>query len=236
MKFKKDEKVQVVIFEALRMGVVITVHSETCEYSIRLLGCGRTVLFPEEFVMSAEKCTLFGVAIADLNPSKLPLAIADENKNSYRHLFSQQEMSQKQEKVELVKVPQFVADVIRILKGKWGDDLATSIDYKLYTEQFVHKWSFDERIRGWLQYASNQETFARAWMGEYEVEKEPLYYIIVIDSRFGYINLNLKTGAYITSANREFGRFKTKFTEQEIKELDERYWQFKVPVEEVEGE
>ncbi|WP_270997858.1 DUF1642 domain-containing protein [Listeria seeligeri] len=87
------------------------------------------------------------------------------------YLFEQNQVS----KVELVKVPQFVADVIRILKGKWGDDLATSIDYKLYTEQFVHKWSFDERIRGWLQYASNQETFARAWMDGYEIEQEPLF-------------------------------------------------------------
>lgn len=71
-------------------------------------------------------------------------------------------------------------------------------------------------------------------MDGYEVEQEPLYYIKVIDSDFGYINLNLQTGGYTTSTNGESGGFKTKFTEQEIKELDERYWQFKVPVEEVE--
>ncbi|HBZ6456220.1 TPA: DUF1642 domain-containing protein [Listeria monocytogenes] len=28
--------------------------------------------------------------------------------------------------------------------------------------------------------------------------------------------------------------YKTKFTESEIKELDERYWQFRVPVEDLE--
>ncbi|WP_271000164.1 DUF1642 domain-containing protein [Listeria seeligeri] len=133
-------------------------------------------------------------------------------------------------------IPKFVADVIRILKGKWGDDLATSIDYKLYTEQFVHEWSFDERIRGWLQYASNQETFARAWMGEYEVEKEPLYYIKVVDSYYGFINLDLATGEYSTSTAEEVVVLKTKFTESEIKNMDARYWDFAVPVEEVEAE
>ncbi|HEL6781615.1 TPA: DUF1642 domain-containing protein [Listeria monocytogenes] len=146
------------------------------------------------------------------------------------YLFKQNQVS----KVELVKVPKFVADAIRILKGKWGDDLATSIDYKLYTEQFVREWSFDERIRGWLQYASNQELFVRAWMDGYEIEQEPLYYIKVVDSRFGYIHLNLKTGDYTTSTNEEVFVFKTKFTEQEIKAIDERYWQFAIPVSEEE--
>ncbi|MBF2396032.1 DUF1642 domain-containing protein [Listeria seeligeri] len=56
----------------------------------------------------------------------------------------------------------------------------------------------------------------------------------LIDSYFGYINLNLKTGAYTTSTNEEPVGFKTKFTESEIKNMDTRYWAFAVPVEEVE--
>ncbi|MCB2702007.1 DUF1642 domain-containing protein, partial [Listeria monocytogenes] len=82
--------------------------------------------------------------------------------------------------------------------------------------------------------ADNQELFARAWMGEYEVEQEPLYYIKAIDSYSGYVNLNLKTGTYTMSTNGEFDGYKTKFTESEIKNIDTRYWDFAVPVEEVE--
>ncbi|EEO0663523.1 DUF1642 domain-containing protein [Listeria monocytogenes] len=145
------------------------------------------------------------------------------------YLFKQNQVS----KVELVKVPKFVADAIGTFKEK-EYDLAVAIDYETYTDECVKELSLDKTMCGWLWETSNQELFARAWMDGYEVEQEPLYYIKVIDSDFGYINLNLQTGWYTTSTNGESGGFKTKFTEQEIKELDERYWQFKVPVEEVE--
>ncbi|EAF0215965.1 DUF1642 domain-containing protein, partial [Listeria monocytogenes] len=98
----------------------------------------------------------------------------------------------------------------------------------------VKELSLDRKMRGWLWETSNQELFARAWMGEYEVEQEPLYYIKAIDSYSGYVNLNLKTGTYTMSTNGEFDGYKTKFTESEIKNIDTRYWDFAVPVEEVE--
>ncbi|HAM1643751.1 TPA: DUF1642 domain-containing protein [Listeria monocytogenes] len=130
-------------------------------------------------------------------------------------------------------IPQFVADAIDTFKDE-GDSLAVAIDYEVYTDELVKELSLDRKMRGWLWETSNQELFARAWLDGYEVEQELLYYIKVIDSYFGYINLNLKTGAHTTSTNEEPVGFKTKFTEQEIKELDERYWQFRVPVEEAE--
>ncbi|WP_271000212.1 DUF1642 domain-containing protein [Listeria seeligeri] len=134
-------------------------------------------------------------------------------------------------------IPQFVADVLQVQKEKWWWSLSESLNLKVYAcTSFVKEYSVDIRIKDWLSLPSNQELFARAWMDGYEVEQEPLYYIIVTDSRFGYINLNLQTGGYITSTNGEFGRFKTKFTEQEIKELDERFWAFAIPVEEGEAE
>ncbi|HAB9652883.1 TPA: DUF1642 domain-containing protein [Listeria monocytogenes] len=130
-------------------------------------------------------------------------------------------------------IPKFAADAINTFKDE-GDSLAVAIDYEVYTEALIKELSLDIKMRGWLWETSNQELFARAWMDGYEVEQEPLYYIKVIDSYFGYINLNLKTGAYTTSTNEEPVGFKTKFTEQEIKAIDERYWQFKVPVEDLE--
>ncbi|HFQ6579885.1 TPA: DUF1642 domain-containing protein [Listeria monocytogenes] len=129
---------------------------------------------------------------------------------------------------QVLKVPQFVADWIEQRDAK-GDDLYTAMD---------KSWqSMNYKVIDWLEEGEDRyNKFARAWLDGYEVEKEPLYYIIVTDSRFGYINLNLQTGGYITSTNGEFGRFKTKFTEQEIKELDERFWAFAIPVEEGEAE
>ncbi|EAE5214606.1 DUF1642 domain-containing protein [Listeria monocytogenes] len=145
------------------------------------------------------------------------------------YLFKKNQVS----KVELVKVPKFVADAIGTFKEK-EYDLAVAIDYETYTDECVKELSLDKTMCGWLWETSNQELFARAWMGEYEVEQEPLYYIKAIDSYSGYVNLNLKTGTYTMSTNGEFDGYKTKFTESEIKNIDTRYWDFAVPVEEVE--
>ncbi|EKQ9885220.1 DUF1642 domain-containing protein [Listeria monocytogenes] len=150
-------------------------------------------------------------------------------KPSIDYLFEQNQVS----KVELVKVPKFVADAIGTFKEK-EYDLAVAIDYETYTDECVKELSLDKTMCGWLWETSNQELFARAWMGEYEVEQEPLYYIKAIDSYSGYVNLNLKTGTYTMSTNGEFDGYKTKFTESEIKNIDTRYWDFAVPVEEVE--
>ncbi|EOI2471251.1 DUF1642 domain-containing protein, partial [Listeria monocytogenes] len=145
------------------------------------------------------------------------------------YLFKKNQVS----KVELVKLPKFVADAIDTFQDE-GDSRAVAIDYEVYTDELVKELSLDRKMRGWLWETSNQELFARAWMGEYEVEQEPLYYIKAIDSYSGYVNLNLKTGTYTMSTNGEFDGYKTKFTESEIKNIDTRYWDFAVPVEEVE--
>ncbi|EZH68539.1 TPA: DUF1642 domain-containing protein [Listeria monocytogenes] len=150
-------------------------------------------------------------------------------KPSIDYLFEQNQVS----KVELVKLPKFVADAIGTFKEK-EYDLAVAIDYETYTDECVKELSLDKTMCGWLWETSNQELFARAWLDGYEVEQEPLYYIKAIDSYSGYVNLNLKTGTYTMSTNGEFDGYKTKFTESEIKNIDTRYWDFAVPVEEVE--
>ncbi|EFQ7888147.1 TPA: DUF1642 domain-containing protein [Listeria monocytogenes] len=127
---------------------------------------------------------------------------------------------------ELIAVPRFAADWIKHCKQR-EYDLACLLEYG-------NAGIPDEMYEWLISSADNQELFARAWMGEYEVEQEPLYYIKAIDSYSGYVNLNLKTGTYTMSTNGEFDGYKTKFTESEIKNIDTRYWDFAVPVEEVE--
>ncbi|HAC2218637.1 TPA_asm: DUF1642 domain-containing protein [Listeria monocytogenes] len=132
----------------------------------------------------------------------------------------------KEKEPELVVVPRFADDWINHCEQR-EYDLACLLDYG--------NAGMPDEMYGWLiSSADNQELLARAWMDGYEVEKEPLYYIKAIDSYSGYVNLNLKTGTYTMSTNREFDGYKTKFTESEIKNIDTRYWDFAVPVEEVE--
>ncbi|HDU1203617.1 TPA: DUF1642 domain-containing protein, partial [Listeria monocytogenes] len=84
---------------------------------------------------------------------------------------------------------------------------------------------------------SNQELLVRAWLGGYEVEKEPLYYVQLIDHATGYLNVHYDNQKLVGS-NDEASEYKTQFTESEIKAMNkgEAYWLLKEPVEEVEGE
>ena len=68
-----------------------------------------------------------------------------------------------------VKVPEFVAEKIEYFK-KTGDwDLFQAMDYLFGKKE----------IREWLEDKNNQETFARAWLDGYEVEKEKRYLVKV---------------------------------------------------------
>ncbi|HFK0095172.1 TPA: DUF1642 domain-containing protein [Listeria monocytogenes] len=166
---------------------------------------------------------LYRGAVTQVVEATNEIVVKLAKKPAIDYLFKQNQVS----KVELVKLPQFVADWIEYCKKHcWGLSEALEDTYE--------NSCMPEEVMDWFEDCrENQELFARAWLDGYEI-KEPLYYIKVIDSYFGYINLNLKTGAYTTSTNEEPVGFKTKFTESEIKNMDTRYWSFAVPVEEVE--
>ena len=67
-----------------------------------------------------------------------------------------------------VKVPPSVAEKIEYFK-KTGDwDLFQAMDYLFGKKE----------IREWLEDKNNQETFARAWLDGYEVEKEKRYTVV----------------------------------------------------------
>ncbi|EAH0753974.1 DUF1642 domain-containing protein [Listeria monocytogenes] len=138
------------------------------------------------------------------------------------YLFKQNQVS----KVELVKVPKFVADWIEYCeKHRWGLSEALEDTYE--------NSCMPEEVTDWLADChENQELFARAWMGDYEVE-EPLYYVRFFDGGLGFLNVYFN-GVRLLNCHLRSEGYKTKFTEKEIKELDERYWSFAVPVEEVE--
>lgn len=81
---------------------------------------------------------------------------------------------------------------------------------------------------------ANKEKYTRAILDDnWFSRKEELYYVEfpkVDDDRF--LNQSTLTKEIIISDSGESLDYKTKFTEKEIKAIDERYWQFAVPVEE----
>ncbi|AKI53144.1 DUF1642 domain-containing protein [Listeria monocytogenes] len=128
---------------------------------------------------------------------------------------------------ELIAVPRFAADWIKHCKQR-EYDLACLLDYE--------DSDMSAEMYEWLiSSADNQELLARAWLDGYEVEKEPLYYVQLIRRLSGYLNVRNDESSFLDSPY-EVGLNKTKFTEAEIKTMDERYWQFAVPVEDLEGE
>ncbi|WP_270992986.1 DUF1642 domain-containing protein [Listeria seeligeri] len=143
-------------------------------------------------------------------------------------LFSDKAVAKVEEQERLV-VPQCVADWVSHCKQK-GYDLFLSIDYGDSDMPY--------EMYNWLTFSDeNQELFARAWLDGYEVEKEPLYYVKLIDQANGYLNVRGDWCRYMSN-NVQNEIFKTKFTESEIKAMDkgEVYWLLREPVEEAEGE
>ncbi|MCV95167.1 DUF1642 domain-containing protein [Listeria monocytogenes] len=128
---------------------------------------------------------------------------------------------------ELIAVPRFAADWIKHCKQR-EYDLACLLDYE--------DSDMSAEMYEWLiSSADNQELLARAWLDGYEVEKEPLYYVQLITIFLGYLN-ERNDGRRSLSDSVQNDIFKTQFTEAEIKAMDEHYWQFAVPVKDLEGE
>lgn len=79
----------------------------------------------------------------------------------------------------------------------------------------------------------------QAVLNGYVVEEEKKYYVKIVYTAGGFLNLQTeRDGSFcyrLRGASEPEG-YKTKFTEKEIKAIDERLWQFAVPVEEVEAE
>lgn len=109
---------------------------------------------------------------------------------------------------EKVKIPQFVADYIDISKF-----YVRTLHYALENSpEKVNLWLCENEI-------NRQNTFARAWLDGYEIEKEKRYRISMPKAR------NYKNHAQILCEEDgkmfwcgEWYRFKTKFTRKQLEE------------------
>lgn len=122
-----------------------------------------------------------------------------------------------------------------------GTDLGLSY-FEIITsaESFANAKPQDEFSK-WLR--ENSGLFIRSLLNGYKVEKEPLYYVclprvivlpeIVTPDTEGTYLMKSDDGIVLAD-NNDFDDMK--FTEREIKAIDERYWAFAVPVEQEETE
>lgn len=121
-------------------------------------------------------------------------------------------------------VPECVAEWIECVKGKNKNALALLDDDNMPDD--VNEWLFFQRND------DNINLILRAWLDGYQVEKPQLFYI-ALPKIYG-LNDSIFVSKAESGIISEFTKGKDyalKLTEQEIKSLDERYWQFAVPVE-----
>ncbi|EPT6800014.1 DUF1642 domain-containing protein [Listeria innocua] len=135
--------------------------------------------------------------------------------------------------VKLPRIPQYVADWFEEKKN----NLESSIWSYIYCDMREDK-EYDAFYDFMNSYDFNPiETLIMMQYGYYvEKEVEPIYYVKLADSGLDYLNVNKETGQKHVANNEELTSYKTRFTESEIKDINENYWAFRVPVEEVEGE
>lgn len=130
-----------------------------------------------------------------------------------------------------VKVPQFLDKYIQENKGECASDV--------FSEEWLHDSAdkLDDEVDKWL-YDNDETENDRRYLiavqafvtGEYEVEKEPLYQIELPGTSWGAYLTKADNGDLVIFQNTTSG---STFSESEIKGIDERYWAFAVPVEEV---
>ena len=128
---------------------------------------------------------------------------------------------------EKVKVPQFVADWITHSKN---------IGRSLFGAMSIFEENFE--IKKWMQWAENQETFTRAWLDGYEVEKEKRYLVKMkdIEINFNFLNRHRNENYWIFSSKDKNTLYQTHHTRKELEEAGFG-WVFDCPgieIEEVE--
>ena len=105
-------------------------------------------------------------------------------------------------------VPQFVAEWIEVCK----EHLTTSL-YTAMNPNFMRENDQSLDFISWIKKTSNQETFARAWLGGYEVEKEKRYTVVMKGTKQPLFYNNLNERLFFS-----LGELATRFTRKQIED------------------
>lgn len=131
--------------------------------------------------------------------------------------------------------------------AEWFEECSEELDWELsglsgaLVEAFRVSREERDDFQDWLVDTTNYpiETLVRMKLFGYEVEKESLYYVKlkIPGATYYLIQTFLMPGdthmCFSAATERYGAKWKNTFTEAEIKEIDERFWPFAVPVEEV---
>ena len=109
-----------------------------------------------------------------------------------------------------VTVPQFVADYI---------DFKKTYDFHVYGAMRVIEDHHDKRVQEWF-YEGNIETFARAWLDGYTVEKEKRYLVKVhgVSKYSAYLNCDVDVNKWYMSSEINYSESRTHHTRKELEE------------------
>ena len=134
-----------------------------------------------------------------------------------------------------VEVPQFVADWIE--KCKTFKHFVVSLSFALQPIVWEEN-NLSDKCIDWLMDANNQNTFARAWLDGYEVEKEKRYLVKVkgMNRINGCLANNKKLATWYFGISGNSKNHRTNHTRKELEEAGFG-WVFDCPgieIEEVE--
>lgn len=118
------------------------------------------------------------------------------------------------------EIPEFVANEIEEKNRRFSNFHKTA-NIESYVKE-VRDWYYEKPYHA--------ELFYRAILDGYTVAKEKLYKVVFPKSH----SVLCKTGEVVSFAETVYEKYllENAMTELEIKAIDERYWQFAVPVEE----
>lgn len=111
---------------------------------------------------------------------------------------------------EIVKIPQFVAEIIEYYKGQ---------NATLYDA--LREKNFNKQYSEWLLNEQNAyDKVARAWVDGYEVEKEKQYLVKIkgIDPDFDILKYNLGARNWFTGSRHEYSSFRLHHTRKELED------------------
>lgn len=120
---------------------------------------------------------------------------------------------------EKVKIPQYIADWIEYFKKYSGSLYGSIAPYSYYGHAITDDFVGDvKKTLGWIR--NNSETYARAWLDGYEVEKEKRYRVEMkgISSLFRYLKYNSLTGKWYMGNDTENEDVKKTHTRKEIED------------------
>lgn len=149
-----------------------------------------------------------------------------ENKSQIINCIDVNEIIKKIEQLDepqKITIPQVVADWIEWTK-KQGLDLQDAMNLISGEE--------NEKLLRWFYYENKQETFARAWLDGFEIEKEKRYTVKMRSTKQPLFYNSLEKRLFFS-----LGELATQFTRKELEEAGFG-WVFDCPgieIEEVEG-